>query len=195
MNNMSKIVLASSSRYRREVLAKLRLPFECATPDVDETPHNGETPQQLVIRLAEGKARAVAEKFPHALIIGSDQVAVIDDQIITKPGNHDNAKQQLMNASGKTVTFLTGLCLHNSATQRSQTRCVPFHVHFRELSEQQIENYLHAEQPYDCAGSFKSEGYGICLFRKLQGDDPNTIIGLPLIELINMLQNEDVSLP
>ncbi|MFV2058464.1 MAG: nucleoside triphosphate pyrophosphatase, partial [Thiohalomonadales bacterium] len=192
---MPNLVLASSSRYRQAILSKLRIEFQSISPDIDESAIDGELPEQLVSRLAEKKALAVAEQFPRHLIIGSDQVAIIGDQILTKPGSHAIATRQLKEASGKTVRFLTGLCLYNAVTQTRQTQCVPFHVHFRELSEQQIENYLHAEKPYDCAGSFKSEGYGICLFRKLQGDDPNSLIGLPLIALIDMLRNEGVAVP
>jgi len=199
MADMSKnninVVLASSSQYRRAVLSKLNIEFQTASPDVDETALPGETPQQLVTRLAEKKAMAIAKNHPNALIIGSDQVAVIDGRILGKPGSFEVAKQQLNDASGKTITFLTGLCLFNSVSQQAQVECVPFNVHFRDLTEQQIENYLHAEEPYDCAGSFKSEGFGICLFEKLEGDDPNTLIGLPLIRLIDMLNNEGLLIP
>ena len=188
----SEIVLASTSTYRRELLARLNLPFVIAAPDVDESVQPGETPQALVMRLAEWKARAVAIDHPHALIIGSDQVATIDGTILGKPGNHARACQQLALASGKKVTFFTGLCLYNSATDHSQIHCEPFHVHFRTLEEATIEHYLRREQPYDCAGSFKSEGLGIVLFERLQGDDPNALIGLPLISLVSMLRDEGV---
>ena len=141
------------------------------------------------------KANAVAKNHPNALIIGSDQVALLDGKLLGKPGNHENAVKQLENASGKSVTFYTGLCLINSATNNMQTICDIFRVYFRQLSRQQIENYLQKEQPYNCAGSFKSEAYGIALFDKLEGDDPNTLIGLPLIRLIQMLGNEGISLP
>jgi len=189
----SRLVLASTSPFRKEILAKLGLAFETASPDIDESPLANETPEQLVARLAEQKARAVAERFPDHLIIGSDQVAVIDGAILGKPHSHERAVEQLSNASGKTVRFYTGLCLYNSKTDVSQSEAVPFDVVFRELTASQIENYLQAEQPYNCAGSFKSEALGITLFEKLQGDDPNTLIGLPLIRLVAMLEKEDLN--
>ena len=187
---MTQLVLASTSPYRQELLKRLGLPFVTASPNVDEAAIDGETPEQLVKRLAELKARAVAETHPDALIIGSDQVAVLNNQILGKPGNHETAMQQLTNASGKKVLFLTGLCLLNTATDKTQTTVDKFSVEFRQLSAIQIENYLQREKPYDCAGSFKSEGLGISLFEKMEGDDPNTLIGLPLITLINMLAVE-----
>lgn len=186
----NKLVLASTSPFRKAILEKLGLPFDAASPEVDETPLADETPEQLVRRLSEAKAKAVAEQFPEALIIGSDQVAVINDTILGKPGSHEKAVEQLRTAAGKTVIFLTGLCLYNSTTGHSQVEVVPFRVHFRQLTDSQIENYLHREQPYNCAGSFKSEGLGITLFERLEGDDPNTLIGLPLIRLIHMLEQE-----
>lgn len=192
---MKNIVLASSSKYRQAVLSKLRISFKSVSPNVDESGIAGESPQDLVVRLAEKKAKAVAHNHPESLIIGSDQVAVIEYQILSKPGSFEIAKQQLTTTSGKSVVFLTGLCLYNSATKRVQVDCVPFTVHFRHLNEQQIVNYLHAEEPYDSAGSFKSEGLGISLFKKLDGDDPNTLIGLPLIRLIEMFSSENISIP
>ena len=153
-----------------------------------------EAPEALVSRLAENKARAVAGDWPHALIIGSDQVACVDGEILGKPGNRENAVKQLSQAAGKTVTFYTGLCLFNSSSQRAQVCCDPFKVHFRQLNEAQIGRYLDHEQPFNCAGSFKSEGMGITLFSKLEGDDPNTLIGLPLIRLVEMLGNEGIEL-
>lgn len=186
----SKLVLASTSPFRKAILEKFGVPFDTASPEVDETAQAGESAEQLVKRLAEAKARAVAEQFPEALIIGSDQVAVIDDTILGKPGSHDTAIEQLRAASGQTVTFLTGLCLYNSRNDHAQCDVVPFKVHFRQLDDDQIENYLQKEQPYNCAGSFKSEGLGIALFEKLEGDDPNTLIGLPLIRLLRMLEQE-----
>jgi len=185
-----QLVLASTSPFRKAILEKLGVPFETASPEVDESHLPNESPQQLVQRLAEAKAKAVAEQFPDALIIGSDQVAVIDDRILGKSGSHDKAVAQLRQASGKTVTFLTGLCLYNSRTDHCQCDVVPFKVHFRQLDDSQIENYLNKEQPYNCAGSFKSEALGIALFEKLEGDDPNTLIGLPLINLVRMLEKE-----
>jgi MAF protein len=187
---MKTLVLASTSPYRRELLERIGIPFETASPNVDETVVNGETPEQLVKRLAEAKARAVAETYPGALVIGSDQVAVLDNQILGKPGNHETAVQQLSNASGKKVLFLTGLCLLNVETGKTQINVDKFSVEFRQLTSSQIENYLQREKPYNCAGSFKSEGLGISLFKKMDGDDPNALIGLPLISLINMLSAE-----
>lgn len=185
-----KLVLASTSPFRREILAKLQLPFDAAAPEVDESPLPGETPAQLVERLAIAKAQAVATQHESALVIGSDQVAVIDDTILGKPGSRERAVAQLKQASGHSVRFLTGLCLYNSDSGNYQSEVVPFDVVFRQLSESQIENYLEREQPYNCAGSFKSEGLGIALFERLVGDDPNTLIGLPLIRLVRMLENE-----
>jgi MAF protein len=185
-----QLVLASSSPFRRSILKKLGLPFDCHTPEVDETPQPGETPSQLVERLSIAKAQAVAVHLQQGLVIGSDQVAVIGNDILGKPGNHENAVAQLQRAAGKTVTFLTGLALVNAASGSIQAEVVPFKVVFRKLTREQIENYLNAEQPYNCTGSFKSEGLGIALFERLEGDDPNTLIGLPLIHLIRMLEKE-----
>jgi septum formation protein len=187
---MKTVVLASTSPYRKAILQKLDIEFICVAPDIDETPGAGEIPEQLVARLAEQKARAVAGQFQDALIIGSDQVAVVDGKILGKPGNHENAVRQLKRASARRVSFLTGLCLYNSAAQHCQVEVIPFNVVFRPLSEQLIENYLRKEQPYNCAGSFKSEGLGIALFERLEGDDPNALMGLPLIRLVRMLENE-----
>ena len=188
-----QLILASTSPFRKSVLEKLGLPFDCHAPEVDETPQPGETPAQLVERLSITKAQAVAAHFQQGLVIGSDQVAVIDDEILGKPGNHENAVGQLERASGKTVTFLTGLALVNAESGAIQAEVVPFKVVFRQLTQPQIVNYLNAEQPYNCAGSFKSEGLGIALFERLEGDDPNTLIGLPLIRLIRMLEKEGVT--
>lgn len=188
---MKNVVLASTSPYRKAILEKLGIEFICVAPEIDETQLANETPEQLVVRLSEQKARAVAKQFPDALIIGSDQVAVVDGKILGKPGNHETAVSQLKRAAGKRVSFLTGLCLFNSASQQSQLDVVPFDVVFRQLTEQQIENYLRIEQPYNCAGSFKSEGLGIVLFERLEGDDPNTLMGLPLIRLVRMLEKEN----
>ena len=188
---MPTLVLASSSPFRRQILDKLNLDYECHSPNIDESPLNNEQANQLVERLAIAKAQAVAETYPDALIIGSDQVAVINGNIVGKPHTHEKAVQQLKSASGNAVTFYTGLALHNSTTGNTQSEVVPFSVHFRELNDTMIENYLQAEQPYNCAGSFKSEGMGIALFEKLEGDDPNTLIGMPLIRLIRMLENEN----
>jgi len=192
---MLELVLGSSSPFRKELLDKLGLPFSTAAPDADETRHKGEKPTDLVMRLSEAKAKAVADSHPEALIIGSDQVACVDEQILGKPDNRENAIAQLGAMAGKTITFYTGLCLLNSKTNRSQVLCEPFHVHFRQLSNAQIERYVDREQPFNCAGSFKSEGLGITLFRRLEGDDPNTLVGLPLIRLVEMLDKEGVVLP
>lgn len=186
------LVLASTSPFRRELLGRLQLPFETASPDVDETAQEGEAPIDLVVRLSEAKARAAAARFPDALIIGSDQVAVIDDRVLGKPGTHENAVRQLREASGRRVEFLTGLCLFDASADACQTEAVPFAVHFRTLTSGQIESYLRREQPYGCAGSFKSEGLGIALFERMEGDDPNALIGLPLIRLVGMLEKAGV---
>jgi septum formation protein len=186
------LILASTSPFRKELLERLGLEFQTAAPEVDEAALPGETPEHLVARLAEAKAKAVQKKFSDGLIIGSDQVAVLDNRIITKPGGHDNAVQQLMHASGRKVTFLTGLCLFNARTDRAQVQVIPYSVVFRNLQREQVETYLHREQPYNCAGSFKSEGLGIALFQRMEGDDPTSLIGLPLITLIDMLANEGV---
>ncbi len=184
------LVLASTSPFRKAILEKLAIPFETVAPDVDESLLANESPEQLVARLSELKAKAVAKKYSDALIIGSDQVAVVDGQIIGKPGTHEKAVAQLKRATGKRVSFLTGLCLYNTRSQRTQIDVVPYYVIFRQLKDAQIENYLQKEQPYNCAGSFKSEGLGIALFERLEGDDPNTLMGLPLIKLIKMLESE-----
>ncbi len=189
---MQQLVLGSTSPFRRQLLEKLGLPFDTASPETDETPLQGETPEQLVARLAEAKARAVSSQYPEALIIGSDQVAVNDGEILGKPHTHDKAMEQLRNASGKQVRFLTGLCLYNAATDHAQVEVVPFDVIFRDLSDEMIDNYLKAETPYNCAGSFKSEAMGIALFDRLEGEDPNTLIGLPLIRLVRMLEAENI---
>lgn len=189
---MRKLILASSSPFRRQILDKLQLTYSCISPDIDESALMGETPEQLVARLAESKARKVAEDQDQALIIGSDQVAVLGSEILGKPHTHENAVNQLRKLSGNTVTFLTGLSLVNSETGKSQTEVVPFQVVFRKLTDSMIENYLNKEEPYNCAGSFKSEALGIVLFDKLIGDDPNTLIGLPLIRLVRMLEKEGI---
>jgi len=192
---MTTLVLASSSPYRRELLARLRLPFEVMSPDVDETPLTNEAPQDTALRLAQLKARTVADKFPDALIIGSDQVALLDNQQIGKPHTFDNAKKQLQTASGRSMVFHTALCLYNSLSHNMQTRVVPISIQFRTLSDAVIERYLTAEQPYNCAGSAKSEGLGIALIARFDGEDPNALVGLPLIALVDMLLQEGVAVP
>ncbi len=191
----TRLVLASTSPFRQALLARLGLPFDTASPDADETARPGEAPEDLVRRLAALKARAVRKLYPDALIIGSDQVACIDGEILGKPGNRDNAIRQLQRASGRAVRFHTGLCLLDSRSGREQLVCEPFTVHFRELDRERIVRYVDKEEPFGCAGSFKSEGLGIALFRRLEGDDPNALIGLPLIRLVEMLENEGVMLP
>lgn len=187
-----QIVLASSSPYRRQLLARLQLPFDVSVPDVDETPLPGETPEITASRLARAKARKVAEKIPDALIIGSDQVAVLEGTALGKPLTHENAFRQLRFMSGKAVAFHTALCLLNGRTGRLQERVVPYRVTMRSLTDAQIERYLEKEQPYHCAGSARTEGLGIALIAAMQGDDPNALIGLPLIALVDMLAGEGV---
>ncbi len=189
------LVLASTSPFRRALLEKLRLPFETLSPEVDESAREGETPRQLVLRLSEAKARAGADAFPDALIIGSDQLAVCEGDVLGKPGNHENACRQLARLSGRRVEFLTGLCLYDSASGEARTDLVPFSVSFRELTAAQIDRYLRAEQPYNCAGSFKSEALGISLFEAMHGDDPNALIGLPLIRLVSWLNEAGITVP
>jgi septum formation protein len=187
------LILGSTSPYRRQLLERLDLAFETDAPEVDETRLAGESPEALVSRLSEAKARAVALRHPGALVIGSDQVAVLDGDIMGKPGAHGAAVRQLERASGRTVTFYTGLCVLNAASGRVQLEVVPFRVVFRALSAETIERYLRREQPYNCAGSFKSEGLGIALFERMQGDDPSALMGLPLIRLTRMLEREGLS--
>ena len=190
---MPKIILASSSLFRRELLARLEIPFECISPDIDESAKIGETPQQLVERLSVEKAQAIANNQPNALVIGSDQVAVHGDNIVGKPRDHEHAVEQLREASGQTIALFTGLALINSASGHIQSEVVPYSVEFRELSDAMIESYLQKEQPYNCAGSLKSEGLGIALLERFIGDDPSTLIGLPLIRLVRMLEQESVN--
>ncbi|EAB2200754.1 septum formation inhibitor Maf [Salmonella enterica] len=190
---MPRLILASTSPWRRALLEKLTIPFECAAPEVDETPIQGEAPRQLVLRLAQAKAQSLAHRYPAHLIIGSDQICVLDGEITGKPLTEENARQQLLKARGNIVTFYTGLALYNSATGHLQTEVEPFDVHFRHLSETEIEDYVRKERPLNCAGSFKSEGLGIALFERLEGRDPNTLIGLPLIALCQMLRREEMN--
>jgi septum formation protein len=188
-----KLILASSSPYRRALLARLHIPFEAISPEVDETARPGEAPASLVERLAIEKARKIADSHPDALVVGSDQVAVYHGSIVGKPHSHERAVEQLRVASGREVTLYTGLSLINAATGSMQSEVIPYRVTFRKLTDAQIENYLRKEQPYSCAGSVKSEGLGIALLEKFDGDDPNTLIGLPLIRLVKMLENEGVT--
>jgi septum formation protein len=186
------LVLASTSVYRSELLKRLQLPFETTAPDVDETPLPTESARATSLRLAQAKALAVATRYPNALIIGSDQVALLEDQQLGKPLTHDNAIKQLQRMRGKTTYFYTALALLNSKTGQLQTEVAVNSVTLHDLSDDEIEQYLLKEQPYHCAGSAKSEGLGIALMSKMTGDDPNALIGLPLISLIAMLRHEHV---
>jgi len=190
--NSQPLVLASTSIYRSQLLSTLQIPFQTAAPDVDETPLPGESAEQTSWRLSRIKAQVVAKRFPDALIIGSDQVALLDGQQIGKPLNHDNAVLQLRAMRGKTVDFYTALTLLNAASGEMQTDVAITKVSFRSLSDDQIERYLKKEQPYHCAGSAKSEGLGIALISSIRGDDPNALIGLPLILLASMLEKQGV---
>lgn len=192
--NYPPVILASTSEYRCELLKRLQIPFTTAAPDVDETPLPGETARTTSLRLSQAKALAVADSHPDALIIGSDQVALLGDQQLGKPLTHDNAVRQLRAMRGKTTRFYTALTLLNSRTGNMQTEVAVNEVTLRELSDDEIEGYLRREQPYKCAGSAKSEGMGIALMSSMTGDDPNALIGLPLILLTQMLRRENVQL-
>ena len=192
--NSQLLVLASSSVYRNELLKRLQLPFQTMAPNVDETPLPNESARATSARLAQEKARAVAANYPDALIIGSDQVALLGDLQLGKPLTHDNAVKQLRAMRGKTTHFYTALALLNSETGNMHTEVAENFVTLRDLSDAEIEGYLKKEQPYHCAGSAKSEGLGIALISKMTGDDPNALIGLPLILLIQMLRRESVTL-
>lgn len=192
---MTRIILASTSVFRRELLARLQIPFEIADPMTDESALSGESPATTAERLAVAKANSVASRYPEALIIGSDQVAFVGNQRYGKPLTRERAIDQLLSMRGRTVIFHTGLCLLNSATGRSQVCGVPTEVAFRQMSVAEIERYLDKEHPYHCAGSAKSEGLGIALLSSMRGDDPNALIGLPLIALCEMLRVEGVQVP
>ena len=183
-----KLILASSSPFRKELLARLQLNFDCLAPEVDESILADEDALQYVRRLAETKARVIALQNPDAIVIGSDQCALLDGQILGKPGSHENALSQLRQAQGKRVVFHTAVCVLQLSTGFCAVEDVPFEVEFRQLSDHQLEHYLRVEEPYQCAGSFKAEGYGSCLFRRMHGDDPSALIGLPLFKLIEMLE-------
>lgn len=189
-----KIVLGSTSPFRKALLERLYIDFDCDSPDIDETPLDNEPVEEMVVRLAIEKARAISARHPDSLIIGSDQSAILNGEKLSKPGNFDNAFKQLTRASGQKITFQTGLCLLNTGSGNIQSSCIPYTVVFKKLTSKMIENYLHKEEPYNCAGSFKSEGLGIALFERFEGDDPNALIGLPLIQLINFLENEGFSI-
>ena len=190
MANHQQLLLASSSVYRKSLLEKFGLAFDTCSPDIDESALPAEDAQTLVRRLAVLKALAVTPQYPEHLIIASDQVAVLGDKILGKPGDFDNAVAQLSACSGQVVTFYTSLCVHDARSDVSTTLVEPFEVGFRDLNEVEIHNYIKMEQPLDCAGSFKSEGLGITLFSYLRGDDPNSLIGLPLIQLLKILRDK-----
>ena len=186
------LVLASSSKTRKSVLEKIQIPFTVAVPDIDETPNPNESPQELVLRLSLAKARRVAEIHPQHLIIGSDQVAVHNNQIVGKPKDRDQAINQLQSSSGKIISLYTGLALLNSSTGSTQSDVLQYQVYFRKLTQKMILDYIDRDKPYDCGGSLRSEGLGIALLKKFEGDDPNILLGLPLIRLIDMLCEEQV---
>lgn len=187
------LILASSSIYRRELLQRLLINFSTVSPHVDEVILKGEKSQETALRLSQEKARKVGAEYPHALIIGCDQVATLNGEQLGKPLNHNNATKQLRAMRGEEVTFHSAVCLYNANTNSIQAEVVPYLVKFRKLTDEQIENYLIKEQPYHCAGSAKSEGLGIALIESMVGDDPNALIGLPIIKLITMLQNEGIN--
>ena len=188
------LILASSSEYRRQLLHKLQIPFNSISPNVDESVLTGEKPQETALRLAQEKAKKIGSEYPHALVIGCDQVATLDGEQLGKPLNHNNATVQLQKMRGREVVFHSALCVYNAATGNMQAVVVPYLVKFRQLSDEQIESYLTKEQPYHCAGSAKSEGLGIALIERMLGEDPNALIGLPLIKLVTMLKNEGIEI-
>ena len=190
-----RLILGSTSRYRRELLTRLQVPFECIPPEVDETPQPNESPRDLALRLALAKAQAVAQQHPEAIVIGSDQVADLAGQPLGKPGNHARAVAQLQRMRGQTVVFQTALAVVCKATQFAQTDLSAVRVRFRDLSDAEIERYLRLEQPYDCAGSAKSEGLGIALLEAIDSDDPTALIGLPLIRTCRLLRAAGLVLP
>lgn len=193
---LPRLILGSSSRYRKELLGRLGLPFDVCTPDIDESPHAGEPPEATALRLAQAKAQAIACKNPGCLVIGSDQVATLDGAQIGKPGTHENALRQLQAMRGRRVAFHTALCLwdgRKSADERAaQLKCIPTFVTFRDLPDTELDAYLRIEQPYDCAGSAKNEGLGIALLEKIESSDPTALTGLPLIALTTMLRHAGV---
>ena len=187
------LILASSSEYRRQLLQKLLIPFNCISPKIDETALDGEKPQETALRLAQEKAKKIGNEYPHSLVIGCDQVATLDGEQLGKPLNHNNATMQLQKMRGREVVFHSALCLYNAATGNMQAEVVPYLVKFRQLSDDQIESYLTKEQPYHCAGSAKSESLGIALIAAMESQDPTALIGLPLIALAEMLREEGFS--
>lgn len=188
----NKIILASSSPYRRQLLNRLHLDYECHSPSIDESVNPGEQARDYVCRLAQAKAQSIAQSYPQAVVIGSDQCALLDGEILGKPGSHARALEQLRRAQGKTVVFHTAVCVLDLERGYCAVEDVPFEVEFRNLTDKQLEHYLEVEQPYDCAGSFKAEGYGVCLFSALRGDDPSALIGLPLLRLTAMLEQAGI---
>lgn len=187
------LVLASTSSYRRELLLRLKIPFQVFSPGIDESPRAGEAPRDTALRLSREKALAARDQFPDALIIGSDQVAVLDGIQLGKPGNRENAQRQLRSASGREVVFHTAVSLVNARTARVQSEVIAVTVRFRRLSDDLIQRYLDKEQPYDCAGSARSEGVGIALCERIESRDPTALIGLPLITVVSMLEKEGFS--
>lgn len=189
MTQLNKtLVLGSTSPFRKAILEKLNISFSTDKPEVDETPLENESAVELVERLAILKAATVTQRWKNSIVIGSDQVALFDGEILGKPHTHENAIKQLSRFSGNKVTFLTGLAVIDTETNKTLSLVEPFEVHFKDLTDEDIESYLLAEKPYNCAGSFKSEALGICLFEKLVGEDPNTLVGLPLIKLVSLLK-------
>ncbi|MDC1287991.1 Maf family nucleotide pyrophosphatase [Gammaproteobacteria bacterium] len=188
-----KLILASSSPFRKELLGRLQLKFDCLAPEVDESILADEDAVSYVRRLAAAKAQVIALQNPEAVVIGSDQCALLDGQILGKPGSHDNALQQLRRAQGKRVVFHTAICVMQVSRGFSALEDVPFEVEFRQLADRQLQHYLRVEEPYQCAGSFKAEGYGSCLFKRMHGDDPSALIGLPLFKLVEMLEAAGVA--
>lgn len=195
MTALRTIVLGSTSPYRRSLLERLRIPFETASPEVAEDRLPEETPRALAERLAREKAANVATRYPDALVIGSDQSAGVGERVLSKPGDHQRAAEQLAALSGQSVVFHTGVCLIDTASGREWIGVVPFTVHMREFDEDEIDRYLRLERPYDCSGSFKSEGLGVSLFRRMEGDDPTALVGLPLIRVCAWLREAGVTLP
>ena len=187
---MYALILASSSIYRKDLLKRLMIPFSVVSPNIDETPYKNELPQDTAMRLAKAKAKKIAANYPDSLIIGCDQVATLDNEQLGKPLTHINAVKQLSKMRGREVIFHSALCLYNTNTENMQAETVVYTVKFRDLTDTQIENYLKKEQPYNCAGSAKSEGLGIALIESMAGEDPNALIGLPLIKLVSMFNNE-----
>ncbi|CAM3640757.1 Maf family protein [Parendozoicomonas haliclonae] len=190
-----KTILASGSRYRHQLLERLNLAFTGISPDINETPHPNESPTDLALRLSLEKAQAISSLHPDALVIGSDQIAVLHGQILGKPGTRDKAIEQLTQASGQRVTFLTGLCIIAPGLAEPRVSTIPYHVEFRELKQEEIERYIDSDQPLDCAGSFKWEKLGISLFKRMEGDDPTALEGLPLITLSAWLRDLGHQIP